>query len=566
MNPRPYQQRAIAAPVDDFAEVASTLIVMATGLGKTVVFSHLAKQFIEHGRVLVLVHREELAFQAADKLEKITGHRPDIEMGDLWADRENLGGWRSPIIISTVQTMNAGMGGKGRMSRFSPHEFSLVIVDEAHHATAISYGRPLAHFRQNPALKVLGVTATPDRADEEALGQVFERVAFVYEISDGIDDGFLAPITQRIVHVGGLDFSECRNTAGDLNGADLAAVLEYESNLHGIAGPTYELADGRKTLLFAASVAQAERLCEILNRHKPECARFICGETDTIVRRQALKDYAAGRFQFLVNCGVFVEGFDEPGIQVVAVARPTKSRALYTQMVGRGTRPLDGLVDGLADADARKNAIAASAKPCVEVLDFVGNCGRHKLMSTADILGGNYSSEVVDLAEKRVRESGKAVDMRAALEAVAGELAERKKRAEEERRREAASRSGLVARAKYSTATINPFDVLDIAPPIERGWDKGKPASQKQVDLLRRFGVEDGARMNFTQAQRLVGQLIQRAQQERCTYKQAKLLQRYGYSTDTSFADARKIIDAIAANGWKRPAEADLVGAREGSL
>jgi superfamily II DNA or RNA helicase len=557
MKLRDYQLKALDQALADFRDVNSALIVMATGLGKTVTFGHIAKHFTGGGRVMILAHREELIRQAADKVGQITGRTPDIEMGLEKADAPSLYGVEpNPVVVSSIQTQIAGMGGKGRMTRFSPSEFSLVIVDEAHHAAADSYRRVIAHYRQNPACKILGVTATPDRADEAALGQVFERVSYVFEINDAIDSGWLVPITQRLVHVDGLDFTKCRTTAGDLNGADLAAMMEYEANLHGIAHPTYELADGRKTLVFAASVAHAERLCEILNRHKPNCARFVSGSTDDVLRRRTLRDYRDGAFQFLVNCAVFAEGFDEPGIEVVAVARPTKSRALYWQMIGRGTRPLTQLNLDADSAEVRRAAILDSDKPCLEVLDFVGNAGKHKLMTTADILGGVYSDAVIDLAEKKARDATEPVDMRKLLQTSEEELERRRKADAARRANDAATRAKLVGVASYSTAVVNAFDVLDIAPALARGWDVGRKASPKQVETLRNFGVDGAADLDFNHASQLLGTMIGRAKAGLCSWKQARILKRFGYPAETTKGDAKKIIDAIAKNGWQKPGEA----------
>jgi superfamily II DNA or RNA helicase len=365
-----------------------TLAVLPTGTGKTVCFAHVAKTWLDsdRGRVLIMAHREELIQQAADKVLQVTGLHADIEMGESRADQCSLID-QAPVVITSVQTMCR----PNRHERFDPRQFGLLIVDEAHHATAPTYRRVIDHFAQNPDLRILGVTATPDRADEEALGQAFESVAFTYEIETAIQDGWLVPIEQQFVQVQGLDLSGCRTTAGDLNEGDLARIMETEENLHGVVHPALELAGDRPSLFFMASVAHAERGAEIANRHQAESAVCLHGKTPRDERREKLKAFSRGEFQHLFNCGLFLEGFDETSIAVVAMARPTKSRALYAQAVGRGTRPLPGLVDGLDDAAARRRAIAMSHKPGLLVLDFVGNSGRHKLVSTADILGGNYS-------------------------------------------------------------------------------------------------------------------------------------------------------------------------------
>jgi superfamily II DNA or RNA helicase len=538
---RSYQQAAVDGIFEAWRTARSTLLVQPTGTGKTVTFAYVINR-MPAGRALVLAHREELIFQAADKIEAVTGAKPDIEMAEMRADHAMFG--KARVVVSSIQTQCAGRNGDTRMKRFDPREFSLLVVDEAHHATAPTYRRVLEHYGQNPDLKILGVTATPDRHDEEALGQIFDSVAYDYELLDAIHDAWLVPVQQRSVVVDGLDYSSIRTTAGDLNGADLARVMEYEETLHAVAAPTLELAAGRKTLVFAASVAHAERLCEIFNRHRAECARFVTGTTPKDERRSMLVDYAAGKFQILVNVGVATEGFDEPGIQVVVMARPTKSRALYAQMAGRGTRPLPGLVDGLPQADARRAAITASAKPACEIIDFVGNSGRHKLITTADILGGNYSDEVVDRARKLAEEAdGAAVDMAEALVDAERQLAEE---------RERARRAAIRAKARYTSQVVDPFEVFHIEPWRERGWDKGRQPSEKMLALLERNGIKTRG-LTFTQAKQLIGEIIRRYEERKCSFKQARLLARYGYPTDAPFAEASRLIDALAKNNWKRP-------------
>lgn len=547
MKLRSYQAAAVDGIFEAWRTSRSTLLVQPTGTGKTVTFAHVIHR-MPMGRTLVLAHREELIFQAADKIEAVTGAKPDIEMAEMRADHAMFD--RARVVVSSIQTQCAGRNGDARMHRFDPQEFSLLVVDEAHHATAPTYRRVLEHYGQNQDLRILGVTATPDRHDEEALGQVFASVAFDYELLDAIHDGWLVPIHQRSVIVDGLDYSSIRTTAGDLNGADLARVMEYEETLHAIASPTLELAAGRKTLVFAASVAHAERLCEIFNRHHSECARFVTGTTPKDERRGMLADYAAGKFQILVNVGVATEGFDEPGIACVVMARPTKSRALYAQMAGRATRPMAGLVDAHDTPEARREAIAGSAKPACEIIDFVGNSGRHRLITTADILGGNCSDEVVARARKKAEgAAGAAVDMAEMLVDAERELAEE---------RERARRAAIRAKARYSCQKVDPFEVFHVEPWRERGWDKGRQPSEKMLALLERNGIDTHS-LTFTQAKQLIGEIIRRYDERKCSFKQARLLARYGYPTDVPFAEASRLIDALAKNGWQRPEPAEPV-------
>ena len=543
MKLRPYQEEAVDAVAREFASgKRSTLVVLPTGCGKTVVFSHVIDRMRSTGRTMVLAHRQELIHQAADKIGQVTGTAPDIEMGDSWADVARLGKEsHNPVVVASKDTLY-----KQRLKRFDPAKFGLIVTDEAHHAVAQSYRRVYDYF---PTAKHLGVTATPDRTDEEALGKVYESVAYVYEILDAINDGYLVPIEQRYVYVEGLDFSKIRTTAGDLNGKDLEEVLTYEENIHKVVSPLVELTGTRRTLVFAVTVKHADRLAEVLNRHKERSARVVSGTTPAEERIDVLRDFRAGKFQYLVNVGVFTEGFDEPGIQVIALARPTKSRSLYAQMVGRGTRPLPGLIDGpdMTNED-RRLAIETSPKPRVEVIDFEGNSGKHKLSSVADILGGNYDEKVVEAAVKKAKESGGSVDMAEEL----AKLEEERKRIEAELR---AKRARLVAQADFKTQIVNPFDVFDIRKPHIRHFDRIQEVTPAQRAYLERRNI-DVSRLCKKEASVIIGDMQRRKDTLPPSPKQWSVLKRAGYDPANFTAKtASETIDTLAKNGWKKPEE-----------
>lgn len=543
---RPYQNEAVEAVLRNWLEKTSTLLVLPTGCGKTICFADLIRR-CQPKRAMVLAHREELIFQAQKKIAAVTGLDVQVEMAGYRADMDGLHG-APQVVVSTVQTQTAGGDGGGRMTKFDPGDFGLLIIDEAHHATADSYRRCIEWYCRNPGLKVLGVTATPDRADEEALGKVYESVAFDYEVLDAIDQGWLVPIEQQLVQVQGLDFSQCRNTAsGDLNGADLADVMEFETNLHGIADPVLKIAGKRRALIFAASVVQAERLAEILNRSRPNCASWVCGKTDKEERRKTLEKFSAGQFQFIVNVGCLTEGFDDAGVELVIMGRPTESRSLYAQMIGRATRPAEAIAHQLnvvADDDARRALIAASAKPHCLVVDFVGNSGRHKLITSADVLGGKVSEAAIAAALRRVTEAGGPVDMATALEEAQSDLARQE--------REASRRAALRANARFTTTKVSPFDVFDISPAKERGWDRDKQLSDKQRALLLKHGINpDG--MPYCHAKQIIDEMFRRWDGGLATFGQAKVLRRSGFLAPMRREEASKAIDAIAQRqGWAR--------------
>jgi superfamily II DNA or RNA helicase len=561
---RPYQSAASDAIFKEWLEHDSTLVVIPTGGGKTVLFADVIRRVFPR-RALVIAHREELIFQARDKIERVTGLKADVEMGEYQADGGLFGLAR--VVVSTIQTQCSGGDGGGRMAKFDPQRFGVLIIDEAHHATSPSYRRVIDYYRTNPGLKVLGVTATPDRADEEALGQVFQSVAFDYEVLDAIHDGWLVPIEQQMVHVEGLDYSSIRTTAGDLNGGDLAAVMEAEKNLQQMASASLAIIGarpasagaataGRRALVFTASVKAAEMTAEILNRHRSGMAEWVCGETEREQRRRVLAAFAAGKVQVVCNCGVLTEGFDDPGVEVVIMGRPTKSRALYSQMVGRSTRPLPGLVDGPETAEARKAAIAASAKPSCLVVDFVGNAGRHKLITSADILGGKVSEEAVELAVARAAKAGGPVNMSEALDDAEEELKQEKRLAE------AARRARLVATARFTAQAVDPFDVLHLDPVRARGWDQGRQLTEKQRALLARQGINP-EKISFSEGRQLIAEIFRRWDGKLCSFKQAKVLRKYGYDTEMTFAEASATIDGLARNGWRRAAAAAANSAPE---
>jgi superfamily II DNA or RNA helicase len=573
---RPYQSDCCRAVITDWRDGSAQLVVMPTGTGKTVVFLAIAEEFLRANpgkKVLILAHREELIFQPVEHWRRMTGDSPLIEMGAFHAgtslQAELFDGRPDDrIIIGTVQSLNSSApcrncggtpcgfcidGRRYRMQKFMREDIGLVIVDEAHHAVAETYRRILNYF--GPMAKILGVTATPDRADEEALGQIFQTVPFSYQISDAINDGWLVPIEQRFVFVEELDFSNVRATAGDLNEGDLEKLIREEKTLHRIAGPTIELAEDRPVLAFTPGVSSAERLAEIFNRHRSGSAVCITGATPRERRRHEIQNFQSGRRQYLVGCGVFLEGFDAPATACICMARPTKSRALYAQTTGRGTRPLTGIVDGIEAAEDRRTAIAVSGKPNLLQLDFVGNSGRHKLICTADILGDDYEDDVVERATAKVRKSGKARDMQEALEeADQAVRAERKQKQEEAERRQAAQRRGVTGKATYGTRVVNPFDVYDTTPKREPGWHKGRRPTARQLETLSKFKIDLPPDASFWQVSQLLDTAIGRMKAGLATYKQVRLMEKHGFTDalTVTMAEASRRIDALAQNGWKR--------------
>ncbi len=244
--------------------------------------------------------------QSKGRLDEITGANFEMEMEVFGGSLDNLWFLWIAGIVASVQSLCQ----ERRLQRHRPEDYGLLIVDEAHHACGVakSYMNVIRHFQQNPSLKVLGVTATPDRADEMALGETFESVAFEFGVQDAIEGGWLVPVRQRLVTVADLDLSRVRTTAGDLNAADVEAIMKEEGMLHKVVSPTIELIGAQPTLVFAAGVEHAHKMAEIFNRHRAGMAVAIDGETNKDDRRHYLRQFRDGRIQVLVNCAVLTEG------------------------------------------------------------------------------------------------------------------------------------------------------------------------------------------------------------------------------------------------------------------
>lgn len=543
MKLRPYQQDALNGICQALRECDSTLLCLPTGCGKTVVFASAAK--LAKKRVMVIAHRDELIQQGASKIHAVTGERPNIEKAEQYSNEGTM--FPSKCVVASVQTLNARMGDGRRVDRFDPDDFSLLIIDEAHHAVASSYRNVISHFQKNSGCKLLGVTATPDRSDEIALKEVFDSVAYEYSLLDATREGWLVPVRSMPARILGLDFSGVKDVAGDFNQGELSEIMEREGNLHGVADETVRRMGDRKVLVFCVSVAQSELLSEIFERHRPNCARFISGDTPPEERRQVLRDYAESRFQILVNCMVATEGFDCPDIGMVVVARPTKSRSLYAQMVGRGTRPLPNTVDGLAEAEDRRAVIASSRKKDCIILDFCANAGKHSLASLPDILGGKMSEDVIKRAKQHQEDSADSdqpIDVIALLEQAELDIEE-----EEKERRDKERRRVVVGKAKVSVGEIDAFSVYGLS---TRGRDTFRvlPLTEGQKEVLRKQGVPFD-RLDAWQQRELFKETVRRFKQNRCSFRQAKLLNRFGQSSDCSFDQAKAVIDRLAKNNWR---------------
>lgn len=349
---RRYQQDALTAIEAAAARgVRRALLVLATGLGKTIVFAELIGR--RPGRGLVLVHRDELVRQAVDKLALVA----PLGVGVVKAERDEVD---AGVVVASVQTLAR----ETRLRRLRP-DFTTVVVDEAHHLAAETYQRVLEHLGVGAEAGplALGATATPERGD----GLPLEGWETVYrkDILDGIRAGYLADLRAVQIRLAA-DFTALHVRAGDFIDRETETLLlEANAPEHAVAAYRQH-APGRKALLFTPTVKVAHAMADAF-RASGITAEAIDGGTPLEIRREILGRFHTGAVRVVANCGVLTEGFDEPSADCVIVARPTRSRLLYMQMLGRGTRLFPGKSDCL-------------------VIDLVGATDRHDIMTAAAVL------------------------------------------------------------------------------------------------------------------------------------------------------------------------------------
>jgi superfamily II DNA or RNA helicase len=352
LNLRDYQTKSIEKLRAGWLSSGNTnfhknqLLVLATGLGKTVVFSHVTDWVYRElgGHVLILAHREELLEQAEDKLATVMGlgmfQVPTMISREQGANKAG----NTPVVTASVMTWGVNRGGgdfNERMSRYPRDYFKLIIIDEAHHAVSPSYQHILDYFNE---AWVLGVTATPKRGDKVSLKNLFSREAFRMDIIDGMRAGWLCPVISHRVS-STTDLRDVRTTAGDFNIKDLEVAVNNQERNNLILKAYMERCDAnlqngiipRQAIVFATGLDHARAIQKDFD-YQGIASATITGDTDKDERRQAIADFKAKKIKVLTNYGVLTEGFDYEDLDLIISARPTKSSLLLTQILGRGTR------------------------------------------------------------------------------------------------------------------------------------------------------------------------------------------------------------------------------------
>ena len=370
LQPRPYQTEALNAVMQKYKDgVKRQLVSLPTGCGKTIIFGLVAEAM--KTRTLVLAHREELLQQARQKIKLVY---PDADMGILQADEHS--GLNSEICIASVQTAIR------HTVELAQRGFNLLICDEAHHAVSNSYKKifqELGFMSEDSEKLLLGVTATAFRGDNAGLGAVFQDIVFERSIETMIKGGYLCP--PRGIQVGtDINISNVKVRHGDFNVGELEEAINTDARNDLVVKSYLDHGENRHGVIFAVSVKHAQSLAECFDHYGITC-EAVYGDMPKDKRQDVLARYENHELQLLTNVGVLTEGWDVPDTDIILMARPTKSKTLYIQCIGRGLRLAPGKTDCL-------------------IMDFTDNTTRYNICT----LGSLFGKDLLGLTEKKKKE------------------------------------------------------------------------------------------------------------------------------------------------------------------
>ncbi len=430
------------------------------------------------------------------------------------AEQSCIGKW-DRIIVGSVQSLCRD----SRLSLFNKTYFDTIIIDEAHHALSNSYQAILNYFDE---ADVLGVTATPDRADMKNLGQAFDSLAYEYTLREAISSGYLVKIQVQTLPLH-IDFTNVKMTAGDFQAGDVGRVLD--PYLEQIADTLRDYKD-RKIVVFLPLIETSQKFCNMLIERGFNAAE-VNGNSEN--RNEITEDFANGKYNVLCNSMLLTEGWDCPSVDCVIVLRPTKSRALYTQMIGRGTRLCEG-------------------KDHLLVLDFLWHYEKHSLCRPAHLIA--KSDDVADKMTQILETSSMGLED-AEAQAERDVIAER----------EAALANELAAMRKKKAKLVDPLqfefsiqaeDLTHYVPTF--GWQVSS-ITDKQKKTIEDFGLNPDTIEDAGKASLLIDRLHKRKAEGLSTPKQIRFLENKGFKNVGTWTNvqASNMISRISASGWRIP-------------
>jgi superfamily II DNA or RNA helicase len=461
---RPYQTEASNAILKAWKERQNAICVVATGGGKTLIAAGTSARINGGGNILFLANRNELCVQPLEAFRDQLGYVPALEKADSYAPLD------AKVVVASVQTLTR----KKRLERFPRDHFSYIFADECHMSVAESWKRIFSHFEG--ALRC-GITATPFRTDSKRLTDLFQTEAYRKDLLDLIEDGYLVPVDRVDKLSTAISLADVRvkhTTEGvdyDLQGAADAIAPYFEA----IAQELAQKHAQRRILAFLPLVASSQKFVAAC-RAAGINAVHIDGEDPE--REEKLESFRQGKISLLSNSNLLHTGVDLIPCDATLCLRPTRSKVLYQQIVGRSTRTIPGTIDGLDNAEVRKNAIAESVKPQSYIIDPLWLSEDHDLVTPPFLVASTQEE-----AEAMVKAAGNSYSLTGLRSDV------QREREEAIRRRLEATarfREGRIA-AEYFAAAIHDRTLLNYQPVYSS--EKRSPVNFTR-SLLSRAGID----------------------------------------------------------------------------
>ena len=347
MKMHDYQETAYQAAIFDLSKKIRTLLVMASGLGKTIVAAFLAKFYIEQGqKVLFLCHDTGILKQALCEFRKVLGESTILKT--FFGLEKDWEADKATVVFASFQTFSRG-------NPFLPNEFDFIVVDESHHGQAPTYKEVIDYFHPQ---RLIGLTATPDRMDLKDIREIFGDEVIDFSLEQAIAFGWLTPVEYHVI-TDDINTQRLKKILKDvLDGTEKITVKQLNETIfvkkrdEEIVKIIKSFAEKRKTIIFCERLDHVDNFLKVL----PEALTYHSGNSGEI-NDQNLATFKSGQAQFILSVNKFNEGIDVPDAEMVVFLRATDSKTIFLQQLGRGLRKIAG-------------------KEKVLVLDFVANCER----------------------------------------------------------------------------------------------------------------------------------------------------------------------------------------------
>jgi superfamily II DNA or RNA helicase len=526
---RDYQEEAVASVMDLWSGgTRSVLGQAATGLGKSVIIAEIVRRRLIEcpgKKVVVMADMGILVDQLAETIRQHAGCQVGIERAEESA-RAMFWFAGDDVVVATVQTLYSGDAMRERMRSINPAIVSTLILDETEtYFKKTTKSREVVDYylNGNSDIRVYGCTATPYRSDGVAAADLFDDVAHELSIEWAIENGWLVPVKQAFVRTE-IDFGKLRiakreDGCADYSDKAISDMICDDKPMLEIVRGILDVAKDERGIVVCPKVEAAEKISQYLNGARRGSCEVVHGKLSEDQRYSKFSRHKDGHFQLLSSVMMLTKGYDDPEVQTVFMCRPTKSKRLYAQVLGRGTRPLKSvarLLGDLPDAAARRQMIAESAKPYMVMCNLVGIDAGVRDMTIVDILG-TPSSDAVREAAKKIMAENETVDVEQAVEEA------------EEQVRESSAKA--LARESIEVGGESEIEWVD-------GLEAVEVDDQGQLDLVVEHLVEHGysrarveAWSNFEQI-RVLRALRRRKKHGMASLKQCRMLNRMGVSKE----------------------------------